>query len=103
MIVTVHKLKLKQPFFDAVVNGSKTFEVRVNDRNFMQGDIVIMQEVDENAEFTTPERFINADIGFVLSGHGLQEGHVAFSLLNVKEYKSHADMWAGNGVIGLTD
>ncbi|WP_156809739.1 DUF3850 domain-containing protein [Riemerella columbina] len=32
----LHKLKLKQPYFDDVFYGRKNFEVRKNDRNFKE-------------------------------------------------------------------
>lgn len=41
-----HRLKTLQPFFDDVKNGSKTFELRRNDRNFKIGDTLILEEYD---------------------------------------------------------
>ena len=42
-----HCLKTIQPYFADVENGTKTFEVRKNDRNFKIGDILFLQEYDE--------------------------------------------------------
>ena len=42
-----HCLKKIQPYFADVENGTKTFEVRKNDRNFKNGDILFLQEYDE--------------------------------------------------------
>lgn len=36
--MTEHILKTLAPYFDAVANGSKTFELRKNDRGFKVGD-----------------------------------------------------------------
>jgi hypothetical protein len=82
----IHKIKLKKEFFDAVAEGRKTFEVRYNDRDYQEGDAVIMQEVD-GSEYTKPHRFIKAEIGYVLKGFGLLIDYVAFSLIDAKEIK----------------
>ena len=42
----IHILKTVQPFFDEVEKGTKTFELRRNDRDFQVGDEVYLQEYD---------------------------------------------------------
>jgi hypothetical protein len=39
-----HYLKIKPQYFIAVECGIKPFEIRFNDRNFMVGDILHLQE-----------------------------------------------------------
>lgn len=39
-----HELKILPKYFDAVRNGSKTFEIRKNDRNFKVGDYLALME-----------------------------------------------------------
>lgn len=39
-----HHLKTKPEYFQAVIDGKKTFEIRLNDRDFKQGDSVILEE-----------------------------------------------------------
>jgi hypothetical protein len=39
-----HALKVEPPYFDALVDGSKPFEVRRNDRAFQRGDLLRLQE-----------------------------------------------------------
>ena len=39
-----HHLKIKPEYFQAVIDGKKPFEIRYNDRNFKQGDRVILEE-----------------------------------------------------------
>lgn len=43
-----HKLKILPEYYIAVSDGSKTFEIRKNDRDFKLGDIVMLQEYDES-------------------------------------------------------
>lgn len=42
----IHKLKTWPDYFEAVLNGEKTFEIRENDRGFQKGDIVVLEEYD---------------------------------------------------------
>ena len=48
----VHKLKIKSEYFSAVINKTKTAEVRYNDRNYQVGDILILNEIDSLGNFT---------------------------------------------------
>ncbi|WP_374029795.1 DUF3850 domain-containing protein [Bdellovibrio bacteriovorus] len=40
---TVHKLKVWPEFYEPISLGLKTFEIRVNDRNFQMGDILVLR------------------------------------------------------------
>ncbi|AWD90871.1 RNA-binding protein [Enterobacteria phage vB_EcoS_IME18] len=46
-----HKLKIAPVHFIGVMNGTKTAEFRVNDRNFQVGDILELREFERD-EFT---------------------------------------------------
>ena len=48
----VHKLKIKSEYFSAVINKTKTAEIRYNDRNYQVGDILILNEIDSLGNFT---------------------------------------------------
>lgn len=41
-----HELKILPEYFEAVADGSKTFELRNNDRDFKAGDVLILKEHD---------------------------------------------------------
>lgn len=41
-----HGLKTIQPYFDQVKNGTKTAELRKNDRDFKVGDYILLQEYE---------------------------------------------------------
>ena len=49
----IHRLKTIQPYFNEVELGSKTFEVRKNDRDFKVGDFMVLQEWELNGHFLT--------------------------------------------------
>lgn len=59
----VHNLKIRKPYFDAIINGTKTFEVRKNDRGFKVGDIVDLEEIDDDG-YTL--RYIVVEITYIL-------------------------------------
>lgn len=44
--VKMHILKLKNNYYDAVMNGNKSAELRVNDRDFNCGDLIHFTDVD---------------------------------------------------------
>ena len=77
----VHELKTIQPYFDAVEVGSKTFEFRKNDRDFQEGDTVVLREYDPKTD-TYSGRELTFEIGFILVGFaGIEKGYCIFSLI----------------------
>jgi hypothetical protein len=40
----IHELKTWPAYFQAIVNGQKTFEIRKNDRNFHVDDELVLKE-----------------------------------------------------------
>lgn len=44
--MTVHNLKIMSPFFVAIRDGTKTWEVRVDDRDFKVGDVLHLMEYE---------------------------------------------------------
>lgn len=83
-----HELKLLPPFFNAVLSGEKTFEIRFNDRDFQPGDLVYLQEFSKKDSRYTG-RVLSAEVGFVYKGaeYGVREGYCVFSLLGVRRDK----------------
>ena len=47
-----HTLKIKSEYFSAVINKTKTAEIRYNDRNYRVGDILVLNEIDSLGNFT---------------------------------------------------
>jgi len=63
-----HYLKTVQPYFSEVENGTKTFEMRINDRNFQVGDEVYLQEYDLDAAKERGENIVISDIEYRIRG-----------------------------------
>lgn len=75
---TIHHIKLCQPYYDAVKNGEKRFELRFNDRNYQNADILAMHLYDgENMS----DEAIQFQITSILKDYpGLEENYVIMSL-----------------------
>lgn len=41
----IHELKIRSTYFDDVLDGKKTFEFRLNDRDYQVGDYLALNEV----------------------------------------------------------
>jgi hypothetical protein len=95
----IHELKTHPQYFARLADGSKTFEIRKNDRGYQAGDVLVLREYNpagdhdecDNATCRT-KRYSDAQIrrrvGFVASGvlFGLDLGeHVVLSLLPCDE------------------
>lgn len=47
-----HNLKIKSEYFVSIINGNKTAEIRYNDCNYQVGDILVLNEIDEEGNLT---------------------------------------------------
>lgn len=52
----LHNLKINREFFNPVLEQTKTFEIRKNDRGFCVGDTVILNEWDNQTNQYTGDR-----------------------------------------------
>ena len=93
-----HELKIRPQFFDKVISGEKTFEIRKNDRNFIVGDRIILKEYDKETGFTGRNAvfeitYVMTDTEFVKKG---------FAVLGIKPYctKEMLERSADNGKDG---
>lgn len=83
----VHSVKSWPVYFQDVIDGKETFEVRFNDRNYCSGDILIQEEYDPSASAFTG-RWCAHEIGQIWEmPKQYEEDLVAFMLLPVKELK----------------
>lgn len=87
-----HELKIDPIYYQRVLDGSKTFEVRDNDRGFHQGDTVTLKEYDREpvkpgsiaVKGYTDSKPLDFEIGYV---YVLNSSQVIFSLLPIKKAK----------------
>ena len=79
-----HELKIWPKWFDAVKNGTKTFEIRRDDRGVEVGDQIIFEEfrpgVGEYTGRTTERRVSYISRGDDAEAAGLKEGHCVIGL-----------------------
>ena len=68
-----HEVKLAASYYEDVVSGKKSFELRKNDRGYKQGDSLKMLEFKDGKH---TGRTIEADIIYMLEDYtGLAEGY----------------------------
>lgn len=89
-----HELKIWPQYYNRVKDGSKTFEIRDNDRGFQQGDSVLLREFDpdpinvtsKSVKGYTDSPSLEFKIGYV---HVLDSSRVVFSLLPLGKSKAN--------------
>jgi len=62
-----HELKTWPEYMTAILEGRKTFEVRKNDRDFQEGDILVLREYDPKTKQYTGQT-LEVEVTFVLPG-----------------------------------
>ena len=79
-----HKLKTWPIPFWEVIAGSKTFEVRRNDRDFKVGDLLLLQEYEPALKkYTGEEVLVQIDYSIVLPE---PEGFIGMAISEVHIY-----------------
>jgi hypothetical protein len=89
---TIHTLKTWPEFFAALKAGSKTFEVRINDRDFKVGDILRLTFHDPKPRFSygggpyPDEPDLLREITYILKGgnFGIDPEYVVMGLKETK-------------------
>jgi hypothetical protein len=63
----IHRVRCLAPYFDAVEHGEKNFEVRLNDRGYQRGDILVL--IREDPEYPSASgRELYRRITWILQG-----------------------------------
>lgn len=63
-----HDLKIEKAFFEAVLSGDKTFEIRNNrDRGFQRGDTITLHELSSIGTSLKTGRHASAVITYVIN------------------------------------
>lgn len=75
----VHELKTLPEYFQEIIYGRKTFEVRYNDRNFRVGDTLLLREW-ENGSYTG--KAIERKVTYILDNSDyVKEGFVIMGIM----------------------
>lgn len=76
-----HELKTWPLHYQALVNGTKTFEARKDDRGFEVGDTLWLREYDNAIDMYTGRAMYRC-VTHLLRGpsHGIESGYVVMSL-----------------------
>lgn len=86
-IMKTHELKTVNPHFQDLIDDKKTFELRLNDRDYQVNDILILKEYDYITD-TYSNRYVKAVVTHILSyvdfPEGIKEGYV---IMSVKRFK----------------
>lgn len=73
-----HELKTEPPYFQAVLDGRKRFEVRKNDRGFEEGDKLLLKEYDADVHVFTGRR-IEVTVTYI-TDYEQQPGYVVLGI-----------------------
>lgn len=90
-----HDLKTLPSFYAAIADGSKTFEVRENDRDFAVGDKLVLSEYEPSAygggSYTGRE--IHCSVAYVLHGgrFGIAPNVVVMGIKEIEQSKREHD------------
>jgi len=83
-MVKTHNLKTINCFYVEIINGNKTFEIRKNDRDFKEGDLLVLQEVDDGHNHTGRESKFR--VTYILNSaqfEGIREGYVVMAIQGI--------------------
>ena len=76
MFLKTHELKCWSSYFEDVIEGRKTFEIRKNDRNFHVGDVLRLKEYGPFRESFTGRQCDIRVIYILDDDRFLQKGYV---------------------------
>lgn len=81
----IHRLKVESEFFEALASGEKRFEVRKNDRDFNEGDFLVLDEWDPTRGYTRWDRCLCRVVTYLVRGgrFGIEADHVVMGIDSV--------------------
>jgi hypothetical protein len=89
-----HHLKVMAQYYDAVSEGTKTFEVRKDDRGFQKGDVLVLHRftLEELNQLEAGELWplrpvpkMRVEVTYILTGgqFGIEPGYVVLGIRKV--------------------
>lgn len=76
----IHELKIAPQHFENISIGKKTFEVRLNDRNYCEGDILVLNEYLSGCD-TYTGKVLEKTVVHVHNGLGMLNGFVVLGIV----------------------
>jgi hypothetical protein len=83
----IHELKTWPQFFDAIIDGTKSFELRRDDRGFEVGDALLLRECDQLGNYSG--RAVSRLVVYKLNAasfSGIEEGYCILGLSVLPQY-----------------
>lgn len=87
----IHELKTLPEFFQPIKSGIKQFEIRLDDRKFMVGDTLILQEYTKEKGYTGDEQY--RTVTYTLTGErwGIKPGYIIMGIKPVRTWPAPSD------------
>ena len=80
----IHEIKIDKTFVRPILDGDKTFEIRLNDRGYQRHDRVCFKVNEKgNGAYQSEIRKLENSvyvITYVINGWGLENGYVVFGI-----------------------
>ncbi len=84
-----HKLKILSRYYEAILQGKKTFEVRKDDRNFQQGDTLLLEECVTPDGCCYTGREMKVDVTYILrDSEYVKDGYCIMGIKIISTNKS---------------
>src|SRR5262245_27353106 len=103
--MAVHDLKSWPEMFGPVLDGTKTFELRRNDRDFHTGDHIVLREYDPNTDSYSGREIVKrityvlrgiGNVGSIAPFKGLSMGYAILALADVEQKNEPPAMAQGD-------
>jgi len=79
----VHNIKIREQYYERIVLGQKSFEVRKNDRDYQVNDCLMFEVINPTNNESIPASDLYK-IGYIHSGLGMAEGYVVLEISKVE-------------------
>lgn len=80
-LLTNHDLKTQEIYYQAILEGKKTFEIRKADRDYRVGDVLKLSEYNNKEKIYTG-RYLKCIVNFMMIGEqfGIEKGYCLMSI-----------------------
>ena len=98
-----HELKILPQYFQSVWNGTKTFELRKDDRDYQRGDILVLREWDSGSYTGSA---VCVKVTYILQDaekYGLQDGYIIMGILHIESNSDFKPQTNADRIRALTD